>query len=150
MKLSKSILTLFSTCGALALSTVTAATIPAGTTLVVKTTSTISSRDIAGKPFQGNLLRDVQVEGKAILPAGTPVAGVVESPRVQIGSSTRPLSLKLSQVTIRGRTIVLKTESLETENSGVKGRRGVRLTGGAFLFSPGTTLQFRLSQPLKL
>jgi hypothetical protein len=150
MKPSKSILLLVWTWGGLASLAATAATIPAGTTLVVKTTSTISSRDTAGKPFQGSLLRDVEVEGKVVLTAGTPVAGVVESPRVQIGSSTRPLSLKLVQVSIHGRMKPLKTESFETENAGIKGRRGIRLTGGAFLLPPGTNLQFRLSQPLNL
>ena len=127
-----------------------AAMVPDGTTLVVKTASTISSRDTAGKPFKGHLLQDVQVNGKVVLAAGTPVAGVVESPQVRAGSSTRPLSLKLTQISVGGRMVPIKTGSFETKDAGVKARSGIRVTGGAFLLSPGTTLQFRLSQPLSL
>jgi len=129
---------------------VTAATVPDGTTLVVKTTSTISSRDTAEKPLPGRLLQDVQVKGTVVLGAGTPVAGIVESPRVAIASSTRPLTLKLTQVAVHGRMMPVKTQSFEAENTGIKGRRGTRLTGGAFLLPPGTTLQFRLSQTFNM
>jgi hypothetical protein len=129
-----------------------AATIPAGTTLQVRTSTTISSRDTAGKKFQGQLLQDVGAKGTVILPAGTPVVGVVESPRVEVGSSTRPLTLKLTQVSVHGRTVSIKTQGFEAENlSPWKGRRGrVQISGGAFVLPHGTTLQFRLAQPLTL
>ncbi len=125
-------------------------TIPSGTTLVLKTTSTITSRDNTGKPFQGRLSQSVQVKGKVVLAEGAGVAGVIESPRVAIASSTRPLTLKLTEVSIGGKMVPIKTESLETDATGVKTRGGKRVTGGAFVLSPGTTLQFKLSQPLNL
>jgi len=87
------------------------------------------------------------VKGGVVLAAGTAVAGIVELPRVVIASITRPLTLNLTQVFVQGRRVPIKTESLKTENSGVKGRGGTRLTSGASLLSPGTTLHFCLSQP---
>ncbi len=150
MKIPKFIPLILISCIATIPVVVTAAEVPNGTTLVVKTASTISSKDSAGKPFKGQLLQDVQVKGKVVLAAGTPVAGVVESPQVRAGSRTRPLSLKLTQISVGGRMVPVETESFQTKDAGVKAKSGARVTGGAFLLSPGTTLQFRLSQPLSL
>ena len=150
MKTFKFTLPLLSGCVGMAPLIVTAATIPDGTPLMVKTTSTISSRDTAGKPFQGWLLQDVRVKGTVVLGTEIPVTGIVESPRVAIASSTRPLTLKLTQVAVHGRMMPVKTHSFETENAGIKGRRATRLTGGAFLLPPGTTLRFHLSQPFNM
>ena len=47
-----------------------AATIPAGTTLVVETLDTISSQDRVGKKFAAQLYRDVVVNGTVLLGAG--------------------------------------------------------------------------------
>jgi hypothetical protein len=66
---------------------VEANTILAGTTLTVKTSTAISSRDSAGKRFQAELAQAVSVNGAVILPARTKLVGVVQSPRVQIASS---------------------------------------------------------------
>ena len=87
-----------------------ATTIPADAKIVVTTTTTISSRDATGKPFEGRLLQNVEVKGHSALTAGAPVRGVVESPRVNIGSSTRPLTRKLTQVSIHGRMVPIKTQ----------------------------------------
>ena len=143
-------LLLLSGCLGLAPLSATAETIPSGTTLVLKTTSSITSGDNKGKPIQGRLSQNVEVKGKVVLAEGTAVAGVVESPRVAIASSTRPLTLRLTEVSVGGKMIPIKTESLETDAAGVKTRGGKRVTGGAFVLSPGTTLQFKLSQPLNL
>src|SRR5205814_260066 len=48
-----------------------AATIPAGTTLVVETLDTISSQDRVGKKFAAQLDRDVMVNGTVLLRART-------------------------------------------------------------------------------
>ena len=58
-----------------------AATIPAGTTLVVETLDTISSQDRVGKKFAAQLDRDVVVNGTVLLRAGTKVVGKVETSR---------------------------------------------------------------------
>ena len=111
-----------------------AATIPAGTTLQVRTSTTISSRDTAGKKFQGQLLQDVGAKGTVILPVGTAVVGVVESPRVEVGSSTRPLTLKLTQVSVHGQIMVpIKTKDFEVETPASRDGAAPGF-GGAFLF----------------
>jgi hypothetical protein len=51
-----------------------AATIPAGTTLLVRTNQTISSNDPVGKTFSAQLANDVVVAGKVVLRAGTKAA----------------------------------------------------------------------------
>jgi hypothetical protein len=131
--------------------TVEADTIPAGTTLTVKTSTAISSRDLAGKTFKAELAQAVSVNGAVILPARTKLVGIIQSPRVQIASSTRPLTLKLTKLSLGSHVVSVKTEPLEVENNSPwRSRSGVQITGGAFLFPVGTVLQFRLSQPLKL
>jgi hypothetical protein len=130
---------------------VEANTIPAGTTLTVKTSTVISSRDSAGKHFQAELAQAVSVKEAVVLPERTKLVGVVQSPRVQIASSTRPLTLKLTQLSLGSHIVSIKTEPLEAENSRAwRSRSGVQVTGGAFLFPVGTVLQFRLSQPLNI
>ena len=56
-----------------------AVTIPAGTTLIVRTLNGISSVDTPGKPVSMQLDRDVSVNGKVALPAATKISGRVES-----------------------------------------------------------------------
>jgi hypothetical protein len=117
----------------------------------VKTSTAISSRDSAGKKFQAELAQAVSVNGAVILPARTKLVGIVQSPRVQIASSTRPLTLKLTQLSLGSHVVPIKTEPLEVRNNSPwRSRSGVQITGGAFLFPVGTVLQFRLSQPLKI
>src|SRR5207237_10628989 len=52
--------------------------VPAGTTLIVRTTHPISSHERVGRTFKAELDRDVVIKGNVLLPAGTTVAGVVE------------------------------------------------------------------------
>jgi hypothetical protein len=135
----------------MAAQTVEANTIPAGTTLTVKTSAAISSRDLAGKTFKAELAQAVSVNGAVILPARTKLVGMVQSPRVQIASSTRPLTLKLTQLSLGSHVARIKTEPLEVKNNSPwRSRSGVQITGGAFLFPVGTVLQFRLSKPLNI
>src|SRR4029453_6576715 len=51
-----------------------AATIPAGTTLLVRTNQTVSSNDPVGKTFAAQVANDVVVAGKVVLRAGTKAA----------------------------------------------------------------------------
>ena len=56
-----------------------AATIPAGTTLVVRTLQAISAIDQPGTPFTAQLENNVTANGKVVLPAGTKLSGKVET-----------------------------------------------------------------------
>ena len=57
-------------CACFAVSSLNAATIPAGTTLAVQTASSISSQDPAGRSFAAQLDRDVTVKGQVTLRRG--------------------------------------------------------------------------------
>jgi hypothetical protein len=127
-----------------------AATIPSGAILQLRTTNSISSRDHAGKRFYGTLINNVSVNGNVVLPAGTKVTGAIESPRVAIGSTTRPMTLKLTEVSVRGHTVLISTHVFEAEAAGIYGRRGTRVSGNNFVFPPGTVLQFALNRAVSI
>lgn len=135
----------------LALPAASAATIPAGTAIVVKNTGNIYARDPAGKRFDTLLAHNITVGGKVILPAGTHVVGVVKSPKFNVGSTSRPLILRLKEIVIRGHAVPIKTDDLECEsNSPWATRRGVQVTAGGFIYTRGTILPFRLNQPVEI
>src|SRR6185437_6247929 len=56
-------------CACFAAASLNAATIPAGTVLNVKTASSISSQDPAGRTFAAQLDQDVAVKGQVLLKA---------------------------------------------------------------------------------
>ena len=149
MKTNKIVLFLVASCVAMAVDA-SAATVPSGAVLVVKTTTSLSSYDNAGKKFNGQLIHGVTAKGNIVLPVGTSVVGVVESPYVSVGSTTRPMTLKLTAISIRGQMVAINTQPYEAEASGVAGKHGARATGNRFVFPPGTVLQFHLSQPANL
>src|SRR5437879_13336387 len=84
------------------------ATIPADTTLVVRTLDTIHSNDRVGRTFTAQLDQDVAVNGKAVLRAGTKVLGRIEASQANPRNS-RPLTLNLTGVSVNGRPIPLTT-----------------------------------------
>jgi hypothetical protein len=122
-----------------------AATIPAGTTLVVQTIDPISSRAIVGKIFNARLDQNITVNGKVVLRAGTKVLVKVEASRANPRKS-KPLSVSLTGLSIDGRTVPIKTVS------GVREERGAfyGVSAGTTLVQPGTKMQFRLAGPLNL
>ena len=126
-----------------------AATIPAGTTLTVKTLDTISAQDRVGKKFTALLDQDVVVNGTALLRAGTKVFGKVESSRALSG---RPLTLNLTAISSNGREVpVATTEAFPAESTARKGPRNrVAITGSNFVFPHGSKMQFRLANPVNL
>ena len=128
------------------------ATIPAGTTLVVRTSTAISSRDATGRKFQASLTHDVKGSDGIILPAGTMVTGVIQSPQVRIASTHRPLTLRLIDVQIGKQKVGIKTAPFEAQDTSPwTGRHGrTQITGSAFLLPSGTILPFRLTQPVNL
>jgi hypothetical protein len=121
-----------------------AETIPAGAIILVKTTKAFSSREPSGKPIEGQLAR--HIGGAA---AGAPVKGVVKSGAFNIGSTSRPLTLRLTGIVVKGRTVPITTDDMEMSSTSpwTAGARRVQVTGNAYLVNPGTILQFRLKQP---
>jgi hypothetical protein len=127
------------------------ATIPAGTTLVVRTLNTIYSTDRVGRTFSAQLSQDVAVNGKAVLRAGTKFHGKIEASQANPRNS-QPLTLNLTGVSVNGRTIPVKTVSgFQLENIAKGGRARARgISVGPFVAPHGTKLEFRLAQPLNL
>jgi len=128
-----------------------AATIPAGTALVARTLNTVQSTDRVGRTFTAQLDQDVGVNGKVLLRAGTKFHGKIESSQANPYRSG-PLILNLTDVSVNGRTIPIKTVGgFEVQNLAMRGGARARgITVGPFVAPHGLRMQFRLAQPVKL
>ena len=147
--MNKITLTLLVTFSLIALQSSSAATIPAGTVLVVRTNETISSNDPVGKTFAAQLARDVAAGGSVLLHAGAKVVGRVDSSR---GMSFTSVILNVTQVASGGHLVPIRTvEGFRADGSRFKTRRGVSVgRGGFFQLPAGTIMQFQLAQPVNL
>jgi len=106
--------------------------IPAGTELVIRINQTISvKRTPAGARFDGEVEESwVDVNGRVILPKGTPVGGVVDESHKRghfKGSSI--LELRLTSLTLNGTRYPLETRDLTRTKKG-KGKRSAAMIGG--------------------
>jgi hypothetical protein len=125
-----------------------AATIPAGTPLIARTTEPVSSHARLNTPFKAELEQDVVIKGKVLLRAGTPAIGVVES---SLGTrpATSGLSVNLKTISIHGRNVAVHTTgaySLER----FKTKRGISVSGREWNFPYKTRIAFHLAQPVNL
>jgi hypothetical protein len=138
--------------GAAMQSSLLAATIPAGTPLVVRTGGAISSHATPGRSFSATLDQDVVINGKVLLRTGTPVSGTIETSRgSRSTTSSKPLSLNLTAVSANGRMVTIKTTG-GVQPHAAKTTRQSRggFSFGENTFPAGTRLEFRLAQPLHL
>jgi hypothetical protein len=133
-----------------AVSSLNAATIPAGTVLTVNTVSLITSQDAVRSSFEAKLAQDVSVKGNVVLKAGTKAFGKVSSSRRNPRKS-EPLSVELASVDVNGRRIPLKTNSVEPHGPPQTARQAhYGHTAGTTVVNPGTKMQFQLIQPVTL
>jgi hypothetical protein len=133
-------------CGCVATSSLNAATIPAGTTLNVSTASSISSQDPVGRTFAAQIDRDVAVKGTVVLKAGTKAFGKITSSRANPRKSA-PLALELTSISMNGRNIAVKTNSVQPGSPTVTARQAqYGHTAGTLTVTPGTKMQFQLLQ----
>ena len=142
-------------CACAAASSLSAATIPAGTTLNVKTTSQISERDPKGRTFTGQLDQDIVVNGTTVLKAGMGVTGKITASRASSrpGRGSAPLSVALTSIKANGNTVAVKTASVQPQGATTAQTAKMRsrgVTAGNILVTPGTTMQFVLSQAVTL
>ena len=128
-----------------------AATIPAGTTLVVRTVDAISSHEKVGRTFNAQLDQDVAVKGEAVLRAGTKVLGRIEASRGSTRSSN-PLTLNLTGISVNGRTVPIKTVSgFQLGAKPLTARQAAAgISVGSYVVQPGTKMEFHLAQPASL
>ena len=123
-----------------------AATIPAGTTLSISTASSISSQDPVGRTFAAQIDQDVAVKGNVLLKAGTKAFGKIKSSRANPRKS-EPLTLELTSISVNGRNVAVKTHSVQPGSPPRTGRQArYGHTAGTLVVSPGTKMQFQLAQ----
>jgi len=128
-----------------------AVTIPAGTTLVVRTLHNISAVDAPGKAVAMQLDKDVVVNGKVALPEGTKISGRVEtSKRSRTLSRSQSLTVNITDAQVHGRTVAIKTTgAVSLKNPMARTtQRGVQVSTYSYQVPAGTRVQFRLAQPL--
>ena len=127
-----------------------AATVPAGTTLSIRTVDNITSHDRVGKTFATKLDQDVAVNGNAVLRAGTRVFGRIEASRFDSRRSN-PLSFDLISVSVHGKKVPIKTDLFRPEANPKTARQLMKgFSAGVSTIPPGTKLEFRLAQPVNL
>ena len=141
---------IFGLCAAFAASSLNAAMIPAGTTIMVSTVSLVSSQTVVGRSFEAKLAQDVSVKGGITLKAGTKVFGKIASSRANPRKSA-PLSLELASIEVNGRRVPVKTNTMEPHGPPQTARQAqYGHTAGTTVVNPGTRLQFQLLQPVTL
>jgi hypothetical protein len=147
---NKFILLIFASCACVSAASLNAATIPAGTVLDVKTASSISSQDPAGRTFAAQLDQDVVVKGQVLLKAKTQAFGKIKSSRAN-PRKNEPLTLELTAISVDGRNVSLKTNAVQPGSSPRTGRQArYGHTAGKLTVTPGTKMQFQLAAPLNL
>lgn len=122
-----------------------AATIPAGTHIVVRTLASISSHAKAGGVFMAKLEHSIVSGGKVILPEGTRFYGVVEASRSN-PHRTSPLILDLTSVVAHGKQVPIKTAGGFEPQVPSKSTRHARagFTTGHWNFPDGIRIEVRL------
>jgi len=152
------------------------ATVPAGTTLLVRMLDGASSRDRRGKRFTTTLETDLVVNGMMVAKAGTRVYGRVANAQQAgryVGRSV--LDLRLSELTVGGVLVPIMTGAYMEAGKGSLGKTAKGAATGAAIgaiagdagkgaaigatasglkrgqtvgVAPGELLEFRLEQPV--
>jgi len=137
-------------CACLAAASLNAATIPAGTTLMVSTVSLISAQTVPGRSFEAKIAKDISVKGNVVLKAGTTVFGKITSSRANPRKSG-PLVVELASIEVNGRKIPIKTDDIQPGGPPQTARQArYGHTAGTTVVNPGTRLQFQLLQAVTL
>ncbi len=137
-------------CASFATSSLNAASIPAGTTLTVRTLSSISSTDRVGRTFKAQIDQDVAVNGKALLKTGTKAILRIQSSQA-IRRASKPLTLDLASISVNGRDVAVKTNSFEPGSpKTVRGKRAGQISIGPFVVQHGSKMQFQLTEAVTL
>ena len=105
--------------------------VPAGTALTVRLGQALSSKTSQpGQAFLATLAQPVSVEGRTAIPAGATVSGTVVNAKAKGKfKGEGELTLALTNVTVKGHTYSIQTQTLENTVKG-KGKRTAATTGG--------------------
>jgi hypothetical protein len=128
-----------------------AATVPAGATLVVRTLETISSQDVPGTRFAAQLENNVAVKGTVLLRAGTRLSGKIATSRRTHHNSYEKLTVDITEAIVGGRAIPIKTTgAYHLDNTNFKTRNDRYVSRPSYHVTAGRLMEFRLAQPLTL
>ena len=122
-----------------------AITVPAGTSMMVKTANEISSKDKSGRKFSATLEANLLAGDEVVAKAGTQVYGqVVKSTQVGRGivASHANLVLGLTDINIEGTMYPIQTGSYSEDST------GIILQKRSVVIPAGSLLEFGLTQPL--
>jgi hypothetical protein len=105
--------------------------VPAGTTVSVILSSTISSKTSnPGDVFSASVASPVLIAGETAIPKGAEVEGVVADAKKQGKfKGAADLAIQLTKVTVRGRGYLIATDMYAATEKG-KGKRTAAVTGG--------------------
>ena len=146
MKQTKIISVIAVICGCIAVSSTNVATLPAGTTITVRTVSAFSSKTVVGRSFEAKLAQDVSVKGHVLMKAGSKVFGKIASSRSNPRKND-PLTVELTSVSVNGRNVAVKTNTFQPGSPPMTGRQAqYGHTAGTLTITPGTLMQFQLVQ----
>jgi hypothetical protein len=128
---------------------VAAATVPAGTHIVVQTTATITSVDVPGTRVDAVLVRPLSSNGRVAVPAGAKVTGrVVTSRRLHHNTSAR-LTVDITEIFFNGRGHAIRTTGpFFVDNLNRVTNTGTTITRAGYPVRAGRHLHFQLAQPL--
>jgi hypothetical protein len=133
----------------LAANLTSAATIPAGATLVVRTLDTISSQDVPGTRFAAQLQNNVAVKGTVLLRAGTRLSGKIATSKRTHHNSYEKLTVDITEATVGGRAVPIKTTgAYHLDNTNFKTRNDRYVSRPSYHVAAGRLMEFRLAQPL--
>lgn len=106
--------------------------IPAGTNIVVRMGSTLSSKSAqAGQTFTGTLTNGIVVKGKVVVPAGSGVTGTVtEAKSAGKFKGEAIIAVRLTSINIRGVPHHVSTDEYVVTQKG-KGKRTAVVIGGS-------------------
>lgn len=106
-------------------------TLPEGTVIPIRITETLDTKTAqANDVFHGSLAGDLGIHGVIAVPHGSAVMGrIVDAREAAHFKGAALLSIELTQLTARGRTLTLVTDTFTKEGAG-RGKNTVEKAGG--------------------
>jgi hypothetical protein len=107
--------------------------IPVGTSLSTRISSALSSKaSTSGDRFNGSLVNSVRLNGNVVIPAGSPVSGVVVTAH-SAGKfkGAASLAVRLIAVNVNGQSYPISSNTISQETKGKGKRTGAMVGGGA-------------------
>ena len=123
-----------------------AATVPAGTKIMVRTSAPISTHATPGNHFTAIL-----AQGIGDVHAGAQCQGSIRASRgSRSTTSTSPLTLVLTHIAANGHMVKIKTDSVYPQGAHTTRSRRGSFSFGEDVFPAGTRLEFHLTHTVNL